>query len=516
MPEDFLAKALSGFSTESLGEEYRSGDALVIQGRELERYGVGESTIIIVNQDGVGRYVVVEPALTNKEKDRLSTLLRHLYLNTSPEDAADPSKRMTQNIVEAARRLGLLEELMKSLPKYEYYMKRELGGYGRLDVLMRDQNLEDIKCVGSVKPIAVKHKKYTEFDWLRTNVAFATEEETENATQKMLQRCGKMATTALPIVDARTPENHRVSVRWGHEVSMTGTAFTIRKFPSAPMAVTYLVHLNTVSPLVIAYLWLTIEAKGFVMALGPTGSGKTTFMNTLISLINPNSAVCTVEDNPELVIPHEIWDRLVSRKGYSITGSNYDIDLQDLVKHTLRLTPDFVVVGEVRGEEVQALVQSAATGHGAMTSLHSDSVQNALIRMSSPPMNVPLGNLMLIWAFVILNKVRREGGKVVRRMISVTELQPRMGGLDEKEIFSYDVKNDTFAPSSPEELVNLKSVRMQQVMHLFGWSEDDLVRELSERTAFVEEMVADRMFDLTQVSERIEKFYLVKYGLTPQ
>lgn len=236
-------------------------------------------------------------------------------------------------------------------------------------------------------------------------------------------------------------------------------------------------------------------------------------VNTLISLINLNYCVCTAEDNPELVLPHDIWDQLVSRKGYSITSKEHDIDLQDLVKHTLRLTPDFVVVGEVRGEEIQALVQSAATGHGALCSFHSDSVQNALIRMSSPPMNVPLGNLMLIWAFAILNKVRREGGKVVRRVISVTELQPKMGGLDQKEIFTYDVKSDNFSPSAPEELLKLKSVRMEQVMNLFGWDEDDLVRELTERAKCVEEMVTDEAFSLERVSETIRRFYLVKYGL---
>lgn len=513
MSSDALGNVLAGFSLRALGDEVRSGESIAIQGYELERYSVGDSTVVIVNHGGVGRYIAVEPGLTEEERHRLSALLRHLYLNLPPEDAANPSARMTQNLIDAATRLGFLDELMASLHKYEYYMRRELDGHGRLDVLTRDENIEDIKCTGPARPVVVKHKMYSEFDWLRTNLVYATEEETENAVQKVLQKCGKIATTSIPIVDARTPENHRVSVRFGHEVSVTGTGFTMRKFPSEPISITTLVQTNTLTSLMVAYLWVLLEAKAFTMILGPTASGKTTLMNTLISLTNPNLAVCTVEDNPELVIPNEIWDRLISRRGYSIAGGQYDIDLLDLTKHTLRLTPDFVVVGEVRGEEIQALIQSALTGHGALCSFHSDGVEGALVRMSSPPMNVPLGNLMQVWAFATMNRVRREEGKVVRRVVSVTELQPKAGGFDQWEVFSHDARSDTFSPSSAQELIQGKSFRLKQAAHLFGWDGKELTDEVSERSSYIEGMVSKRVYGLKEVSEAIGKFYLEKYRL---
>jgi archaeal flagellar protein FlaI len=511
--EDPIKRALSGFSLYSLGEEYRQGSSIAVRGRELERYEVGPATVVIANDGGVGKYIAVEPPLTETEKERLSRLLDHLFMSISPEDAADPSKRLIPNMVEAARSLGFLDEVTKSLQKYEYYVKRELKGYGRLDVLMNDPNIEDIKCTGHGRPVVILHKNHSELGWLRTNVLFPAEEDSQETTQKILQRCGTMATNAMPIVDARTPNNDRVAVRWSTDVSMTGTAFTLRKFPSEPMPITTLVKMNTVSPLMVAYLWLIAEARGFVMVVGPTSAGKTTFMNTLASLINPNSAVCTIEDNPELRLPHEVWDQLMSRHSYSIGGTGLEITLQDLVKHSLRLTPDFVIVGEVRGEEIAALVNSAASGHGALTSFHSDSVQNAMIRMSAPPMLVPPGNMMLIWAFAVMNRVRRERGKVVRRVLSITELEPRSGGFELKEMFAYDMVDDTFAPSAPEELVRMKSARLQQVMHLFGWEEKDLEAELAERASYVERMVTDRLFTLTEVGEAVRKFYVKKYGL---
>ncbi len=474
---------------------------------------VGPASVVIANEGDVGRYTVIEPSLTERERERLSRLLDHLFMSISPEDATDPSKRLIPNMVEAARSLGFLDEVTRSLQKYEYYVKRELKGYGRLDVLMNDFNIEDIKCTGHGKPVVVLHKNHSELGWIRTNVVFPTEEDAQESTQKMLQRCGTMATNAMPIVDARTPTNDRIAVRWSTDVSMTGTAFTVRKFPAEPMPITTLVELNTVSPLMVAYLWLMLEARGFLMVVGPTSAGKTTFMNTLASLINPNAAVCTIEDNPELRLSHDVWDQLTSRHSYSIGMNSLEITLQDLVKHSLRLTPDFVIVGEVRGEEVAALINSAASGHGALTSLHSDSVQNVMIRMSAPPMLVPPGNMMLIWAFAVMNRVRREHGRVVRRVLSITELDPKPGGFDLKEMFTYNMVDDTFSPAAPEELVRMKTERLQQVMRLFGWDEKQLETELGERASYIEMMVANKLLTLSEVGEAVRKFYIRKYGL---
>ena len=167
----------------------------------------------------------------------------------------------------------------------------------------------------------------------------------------------------------------------------------------------------------------------------------------------------------------------------------------------------------MRGEEVAALIYSAASGHGALTSIHSGNVQNVIIRMSAPPMLVPAGNTMLIWAFAVMNRVRREHGRVARRVLSVTELDPKRGGFDLKEMFTYDMAQDAFSPSAPEELVRMKTERLQQVMRLFGWDEGRLETEIGERARHVEAMVASKLFTLNEVAESVRKFYVRKYGL---
>ncbi|MDG6974435.1 MAG: hypothetical protein JRM95_06350 [Nitrososphaerota archaeon] len=141
--EDPIQRALSGLSLYTLGDGLRQGTSIAVVGKELERYEVGPATVIIANDGGVGRYLAIEPSLTDRERERLSRLLDHLFMSISPEDAADPSKRLVPNMVEAARSLGFLDEVTRSLQKYEYYVKRELKGYGRLDVLMNDFNIED-------------------------------------------------------------------------------------------------------------------------------------------------------------------------------------------------------------------------------------------------------------------------------------------------------------------------------------------------------------------------------------
>jgi hypothetical protein len=135
-----------------------------------------------------------------------------------------------------------------------------------------------------------------------------------------------------------------------------------------------------------------------------------------------------------------------------------------------------------------------------------------MIRMSAPPMLVPTGNMMLIWAFVVMNRVRREHGRVVRRVLSMTELEPKAGGFDLRELFSYNMVDDTFSPSAPEELVRMKTERLQQVMRLFGWDEAQLEKELGERARYVVQMAESRLFTLTDVGEAIRRFYVRRYG----
>lgn len=214
-----------------------------------------------------------------------------------------------------------------------------------------------------------------------------------------------------------TKEGHRLAVTFTNEVTLPGSTFCIRKFPDSPLSMAHLLKYKTLTPIMAAYFWLLVEYRSYVMVLGPMGSGKTSLLNSLLTLIDPTLKIATIEDTPECRIPHDGWQRFKARHTYSITESRYDVDLFELVKLSLRYRPDYIVVGEVRGEEIKALTQAASLGHGSLCTFHAESPEAALVRMRSPPMDVSEGGLMLIGCFTLLNRVRTADGKVVRRIL---------------------------------------------------------------------------------------------------
>jgi len=478
------------------------------QGDVLDKYVVDQATVFIVDQEGKGLYVVSEPDLTPEEQRVYSLLMENLYFTLKPvAKIEDPMKYIESFIWDAAEELGVVEAVQKSFKKYRYFIGRDAFGYGPIHVPMTDPDIEEISATGYGTPVTVIHRRFTEYDWLETNIVFPSEDELKNFVQKLSQRVGKSVTVAVPFTDAMSREGHRLAVTFASEVTLPGSTFAIRKFPEAPLSMAHLLKFGTLTPLLAAYLWLLVEYRGYVMVLGPMSSGKTTLLNCLLTMIDPTLKISTIEDTPEVRIPHQSWQRFKARHTYSITETRYDIDLLDLVKLSLRYRPDYIVVGEVRGEEIKALTQAAALGHGCLCTLHAESPEAALVRMRSPPMEVAEGGLMLIWCFVLLNRVRTAEGKIVRRVLEVTEVMPEEDELTLRRIFTWDARTDSFTPSSAEEVVK-KSFRLKTVMRLTGWNSRELTEEMERRASYLKEVVDEGKLSYPEFSEAIRKFYV--------
>jgi flagellar protein FlaI len=226
-------------------------------------------------------------------------------------------------------------------------------------------------------------------------------------------------------------------------------------------------------------------------------------------MIDPVMKIATIEDTSELQIPHKSWQRFKARHTYSITEARFDVDLMDLVKLSLRYRPDYITVGEVRGEEIRALVQAAALGHGCLATIHAESPEAALIRMKSPPMDVPEGNLMLIWCFPLLGRVRMPDGSVVRRVLEATEVEPKEGRIELKRVFTWNARDDSFAPEDAEAVVK-RSYRLGSVKRLTGWSDRELSEELNRRAEFLEGVVDAGKLSYSEFTESIGRFYTAR------
>ena len=450
----------------------------------IERYAVKEPVeYITIARDEVGSpiYLIEEPFLTDEEKAIYGHLIDTVqYELKAPYEGVDPKKYFEDQskkiITKYAMTLGLTPNVTWN--KIYYYITRDIVGFGPLEVIMGDPNVEDVSIDGIDKPLYVWHKKY---ESLKTNLLFKTEKELDDTIIRLVHMSGKHISTAYPIVDATLPGRHRLVATFRKEVSKYGSTVTIRKFREDPFTVVDLLNFKTLNHEIAAYSWLLMEHNVSSIIVGSTASGKTTLLNSLVSLTRPNSKVVTIEETQEINIHHQNWVPLVSRLGYGMGAEKIgEVALFDLVKASMRMRPDILIVGEVRGEEAYVLFQAISTGHGGMCTLHADDVESAVQRLTSKPMDVaPIHIKFLDLMFVVRNtsvtdpmtkKVSRS-----RRVLSVTEI---MDYNKYNKIFEWDPSTDRhmLVKDSFESSEKLKSISRDT-----GKSVEELIEDIRRR-----------------------------------
>jgi flagellar protein FlaI len=299
------------------------------------------------------------------------------------------------------------------------------------------------------------------------------------------------------------PEKHRLAATFMKEVSTKGSTFCIRKFRSEPLSILDLIQIGTLDARIAAYFWLILEHKKSFMIVGGTGAGKTSMLNALLSLMSQNDKIVTVEEVPELSPPVTNWTQLNSRESFNFgEGPSGDITLFDLIKVSLRYRPDYVIVGEVRGEEAYVLFQALATGHGGLCTMHADSIDRVVKRLTSPPMNVsevyiPLMNIALYIQRVELPQ-KKDGLNFGRRVRSVSEIAEYDNYL---EVSRWDPKTDTFSTMFKDSYI------LQQISVSSGKTMTQLMEELDQRELYIKDMIESGIDNQHDVAEKILRYY---------
>lgn len=305
----------------------------------------------------------------------------------------------------------------RELEAIKYLFVRDKIGLGVLESLIVDPYIEDISCSG-MGNVFVEHKI---FKSLKSTVTFSTFEELDEFVIRMAERVKKPVTYKNPIADATLPDGSRINIVFGRDVSKRGSNFTIRKFSEVPLSIFEIADFGTVNYQMLAYLYLIINNGMNVFVAGETASGKTSLINAITTFIPPMAKVVTIEDTPELQVPHKNWIREVVQSTKA-TDANGAVTMFDLLKAALRQRPNEIIIGEIRGVEGNIAFQAMQTGHSVMATFHAASVEKLIQRITGDPISVPKSYIDNLNVAVIMEMVKLPNGKFGRRVIGISEI----------------------------------------------------------------------------------------------
>ncbi len=474
----------------------------------IETYPVSppnsEVTIASLPELGGGNaYYIKETPLSETEKEIHRKLVEILSKEIEPPKARENAKLHVINEARrVAKKYGITKKITQnSWPTLEYYLCRDLVGYGEIDVIMNDPMIEDLSVNGLNLPVYVWHRKH---ESLPTNLIFTDETALDNLIVKLAHISGKHISTAFPILDAMLPGKDRLAATFKREVSPDGGSFSIRRFREEPFSIVDLIQMGTINQEIAAYFWVLIENRLTMAVIGGTGAGKTSTLNAFASLVKPAMKIVTVEEIPELNLPHENWVRLVSRESYGLGAfKTGEVTLFGLVKTSLRYRPDYIVVGEVRGEEAFVLFQALAVGHGGLTTIHAENLEYTVKRLTSHPMNVakpyiPLVNIAPLVERVRLPPTRNQETTFGRRIKTVEEI---VDYENYNTISEWNPVDDTFK-------VDLKnSVHLQKIASRRGLPTHELLQEIKNRASFLNDLIEKGIHKNTEIAKHITNYY---------
>jgi len=448
-------------------------------------------------------YYVIEPTLLERDKEDYaklrSILTEELDVDVRKIESKEAAEKLLREHVENIVKSYKMKIEAETLDKLMYYLNRDLINFGRIDPLMRDHMLEDISCDGPNVPLYVWHRQY---ESIPTNIKFENAKELDSFVIKLAYLCNKHVSIASPIVDGGLPDGSRIQLTYAKEVTRHGSSFTVRRFKADPLTITDLISFNTITAEIAAYFWYLIEKKSCILISGGTASGKTTLLNCVSMCILPDDKVVTIEDTPEMNIPHENWVSSIARVGFGAIGSTAEISTFDLLKAAMRQRPDYVIVGEVRGEEAFTLFQAMATGHGGLSSLHADSVAATIRRLEAAPLNIPRSLLPTLNVVGVLTRMR-VGDRPARRLVELTELlgiDPSSGEVELNEIFRWDPKTDSFSYAGRSRII-------ERLAEKAGVAEEDVRNELKRRKTVLDYMVQRHIRRYKDVGNLIRQYY---------
>jgi flagellar protein FlaI len=458
-------------------------------------------------------YEIEEPVLDRqeqKQKDRILSAMKDLisFEKVVEKDTESFLSHLDERLKLIAVELGI-NISYDTYKKIYYYLSRDFLGFNEVEPLLKDYFVEDIECNGLNSPIYIVHRTYRN---IKTNVAFNNVDTLANFVEKLAQRCGKYVSYATPILDGSLPSGDRVNATYTKDITSKGPTFTIRKFTKTPWTPPQLIGFNTLSPEMLAYLWMLIQYQMNFLIIGGTSSGKTTLLNAAAFFIPPEARVVSIEDTREINLPRENWLPSVVRTSTGVGGVG-EIDLFTLLRSSFRQNPNYVIVGEVRGKEAYVLFQGMASGHASISTMHADSINTVIKRLETPPIELPptLLNILdcvCVMSHAIVNKQKTRKLKEIVEIINVT---PEGVALTNNP-FMWNPSDNHFYFKRDSHIFKKIAIR-------YGMSMREIDEEFMRRVKLLYELHKQKIIKFKEVQDIINEYYknpkhiLEKFGI---
>lgn len=452
------------------------------------------------------RYYVLEPPLTQEEKDKLKRV-KELLTDLLDVNLMEVTERKKMREYLKSKLAGIIKNYEINLTQEQYnkilyYIYRDFLGLEKIEPLMHDPSIEDVSCDGVNIPIYIYHKQYGS---IKTNIVYKNNEKLDNFVTKLAQRTGKHISISEPLLQGALPDGSRLQATYsaGKEISMKGSTFTIRKFTEEPLTIIDLMNFGTIPAIIGSYLWTTIEYKNSLLISGGTATGKTSTLNALSMFIPRDKKIISIEDTPEIQLPHEHWiNKIATTTGQQGRSKKGEVSMFDLVKAGLRERPDELIVGEVRGEEAYNLFQGMATGHPGLSTMHADSVQAVINRLKTEPISLSPGLIQHLDVILILgfSRVGDIDARRIKKVIEVVDIDLETGRPITNELFSYIPSEDKF------EFVSEESYLLKEIEEEKGIPREEIWEELQRRATVLKWMQENDIKNLHEVGEVIAQY----------
>jgi flagellar protein FlaI len=481
-------------------------------------YPVTDQICIHINSigtnDGYTEYVIVDPPEPNVLLS--SAIDRNFAINSAATEPASEFQQKMVYLEEFLKKICTLSKVevdyskldtkAKTLPVYEkdfpnliYHFIRKRAGLGLLEPFLTDPYLEDISIIGQGN-VFVVHKV---FGPLKSPV-WLTNDDIDSLVIGMSEQFGKTVSHARPVIDATLPEGSRINIVFGKDVSRKGTNATIRRFASVPLSITQIISSKTLDKREAAYMWMMVSEGMSCFINGETASGKTTTMMGITLFIPPTWKVVTIEDTPEITLPHNNWISEVTRDTGSASSS---VTMFDLLKAALRQRPNYILVGEIRGVEGNIAFQAMQTGHPVISTFHAAQMSSLIQRLTGDPIKVPKPNVENLNIALFQAAVQGKEGKPIRRVLSINEIVGYNSGSDSVmfiPIFTWDPSTDsvTFRGRGSSNLFVSKLLLKRGMARK---DEGLLYDELELRAAFLDRLIQKKIFNYYEVYDHLVK-----------